>query len=79
MAYIYENKLCLVDINNVEIKNFSIDISKVNPDKEFELSKNNIDIYNSVYDIYDNLSPDDKNNKQFKNTDYFEELENILK
>lgn len=79
LAYIYENKLCLVDINNVEIKNYSIDISKVNPDKEFDISKNNIDIYNNVYDIYDNLSPDDRNNKQFKNTDYFEELENILK
>ena len=79
LAYIYENKLCLVDVNNIEIKNSSIDISKINPDKEFNLSKNSIDIYNNVYDIYDNLSPDDRNNKQFKNTDYFEKLENILK
>lgn len=78
LAYIYDDKFCLVDINNIEIKNYSIDISKLTPDMEFELSAEQKDIYNKVYDLYDSLSPNERNNKQFKKLDAFKEITNIL-
>lgn len=78
LAYIYDNKFCLVDINNIEIKNYSIDVSKLTTDMEFELSDEQKDIYNKVYDLYDSLSPNEKNSKQFKKLEVFKEIKNIL-
>lgn len=78
LAYIYDDKFCLVDINNIEIKNYSIDVSKLTTDMEFKLSDEQKDIYNKVYDLYDSLSPDERNNKQFKKSEVFKEIKNIL-
>jgi len=78
LSYIYDDKFCLVDINNIEIKNYSIDVSKLTPDMEFKLSNEQKNIYNKVYNIYDNLSSDEKNNKQFKKSEFFKEISDIL-
>lgn len=78
LAYIYDDKFCLVNINNIEIKNYSIDVSKLTTDMEFELSDEQKDIYNKVYNLYDSLSSDERNTKQFKKLDVFKEIINIL-
>jgi len=78
LAFIYDDKLCLANIRDIDIKNYSIDIEKVTPDMEFNLSNEQKDIYNKVYEIYDNLSSDEKNDKHFKKLEQFTDIQSIL-
>lgn len=78
LTYIFDNKLCFVNIENIEIKNNSINIAELTPDITYNLTDDQINIYDSIYNIYDNLTPDERNKKQFKTLDCFEEINSIL-
>ena len=76
LAYIYEGNLCLIDAKEFNNK---LDLSKAKPELQFELSDNMKSIYNDIYNLYDNLSPQIKSSKDFKKFDEFKKFEEILK
>jgi len=83
IAYFLDNKLNLVEISNIERlindKN-EVNLKNVEFNDQIDMTQEQVEKYNEVYEIYDNISPNDKNfNKNFKQLPQFEEISDLIK
>jgi len=83
IAYFLDNKLNLVEISNIERlindKN-EVNLKNVEFNDQIDMTQEQVEKYNEVYEIYDNISPNDKDfNKNFKQLPQFEEISDLIK
>jgi hypothetical protein len=83
IAYFLNNKLNLVEISKIESlindKN-EVDLNNIESIDKIDMTQEQVEKYNEVYEIYDNISPNDKNfNKNFKQLPQFEEIRDLIK
>ena len=76
ISYIYNDSLCLVDINQLEekINNYNCKLNNLEPEYSFKLNDKQKNYYNEIYSIYDKLSPENKN----QDISEFEDLIDII-
>lgn len=76
ISYIYNNSLCLVDIKQLEekINNYNCKLDTLEPEYSFNLNDKQKNYYNEIYNIYDKLSPESKN----QDISEFEDLIDII-
>lgn len=76
ISYIYNDSLCLVDIKQLEekINNYNCKLDTLEPEYSFKLNDKQKNYYNEIYNIYDKLSPESKN----QDISEFEDLINIV-
>ena len=81
IGYILDNKLYLVKKEELEskINNYKVNLLDLKPEYEFELLDEQKDVYQQVYDIYDNITPEDRNSSNFKKLDEFKEINELIK
>lgn len=81
IGYILDNKLYLVKKEELEskINNYKVNLLDLKPEYKFELLDEQRDIYQQVYDIYDNITPEDRNSSNFKKLDEFKEINELIK
>ena len=81
IGYILDNKLYLVKKEELEskINNYKVKLLNLKPEYKFELLDEQKDIYQQVYSIYDNITPEDRNSSNFKNLDEFKEINELIK
>lgn len=76
ISYIYNDSLCLVDIKQLEekINNYNCKLDILKPEYSFKLNDKQKNYYNEIYNIYDKLSPESKN----QDISEFEDLIDII-
>lgn len=76
ISYIYNDSLCLVDIKQLEekINNYNCKLDTLEPEYSFKLNDKQKNYYNEIYNIYDKLSPESKN----QDISEFEDLIDII-
>lgn len=81
IGYILDNKLYLVKKEELEskINNYKVKLLNLKPEYKFELLDEQKDVYQQVYNIYDNITPEDRNSSNFKNLDEFKEINELIK
>jgi len=82
IAYIFNDKLCLVKKEEIEsnIDQFRInDINQLNISYEYELSAQQKELYETIYNIYDNINPDLKFDfNKIKKLQEFRDIQTII-
>lgn len=81
IGYILDNKLYLVKKKELEskINNYKVNLLDLKPEFEFDLLDDQKDLYQQVYNIYDNITPEDRNSSNFKKLDEFKEISELIK